>query len=51
MKQELLGFADISVLRIQKLLQKRLKVPARAAAIKPLLTKAMAKKRLAFCKQ
>ncbi len=50
-KQELVEFSNISVRRIQKLLQKELKMPARAAAKKPLLTKKMTKKRLAFCKK
>jgi hypothetical protein len=46
-----LGFDAISVRRIQELLKKKLKMPSRAAAKKPLLTKKMVKKRLAFCKK
>jgi hypothetical protein len=37
-KQELHGFDKISVRRIQELLQKNLKLPAKSAAKKPLLT-------------
>jgi hypothetical protein len=37
--------------RIQELLQKELKMPARAVAERPLLTKKMTKKRLDFCKK
>ncbi len=51
MQQELFGFGNISVQRIHELLQKELKMPARAAAKKPLLTKKMTKNRLAFCKK
>ncbi len=50
MKQELLGFANISVQRIQDLLQIKLKI-LHPAAKKPLLTQRMMKKRLAFCKK
>jgi transposase len=50
-KQELLGFDNISVRRIQELLQKNLKMPAKSAAKKPLLTAKMTKKRLAFCRK
>jgi len=50
-KQELAGFGDISVRRIQEVLLKELKMPARVAAKKPLLTKKMVKKRLSFCKK
>jgi transposase len=50
-KGELPGFADISVRTIQHLCQKRLGLPSRCAAKKPLLTAKMVKKRLAFCKK
>jgi hypothetical protein len=50
-KQELHGFDNISVRRIQELLQKNLKLPAMSAAKKPLLTAKMTKKRLAFCRK
>lgn len=42
---------NVSVRTIQHRLQKDLKMPARRAAKKPLLTKAMKKKRLDFCKK
>ncbi len=51
MKQDLLGCLAISVQRIQELLQKELKMQAKAVAERPLLTKKMMKKKLAFCKK
>ena len=42
---------DVSVRTIQHYLQKYLKMPCRQAAKKPLLTKAMMKKRISFCKK
>jgi transposase len=50
-KQELLGFNEISVRRIQEVLQKNLKMPSRTAAKKPLLTPLMTRKRIKFCKK
>jgi transposase len=50
-KQELAGFNNISVRRIQEVLQKHLKMPARTAAKKPLLTALMTRKRIKFCKK
>lgn len=41
----------LSERRIQEILRDVLKLPSRSAAKKPLLTKAMKKKRLAFCKK
>jgi hypothetical protein len=51
LKQEIPGWGDISVRTIQRVLLQRLGLPARRAAQKPLLTPAMVKKRLAFCKK
>ncbi len=51
MKQELPGFNEISVRRIQEVLQKNLKMPSRTAAKKPLLTPLMTRKRIKFCKK
>ena len=42
---------NVSVRTIQHRLQKDLKMPCRRAAKKPLLTKAMMKKRVSFCKK
>ena len=42
---------DVSIRTIQRILQKDLQLPCRRAAKKPLLTKAMMKKRMLFCKQ
>jgi transposase len=50
-KNELPGWKNASVRQIQHVCQKRLKIPSRAAAKKPLLTAAMVKKRLSFCKK
>ncbi len=45
------GWHDVSIRTIQKVCQKKLGVPSRSAAKKPLLTAWMAKKRLSFCKK
>lgn len=50
-KNEVPGFQNVTVRHIQRILQKRLGLPSRKAAAKPLLTAAMAKKRLAFAKK
>jgi hypothetical protein len=50
-KQELAGFSNILVRRIQEVLQKNLKMPSRTAAKKPLLTAQMTWKRIKFCKK
>jgi len=50
-KREVAGFKKLSVRRIQEILRKRLALPARAAAEKPLLTEAMARKRLRFARR
>jgi hypothetical protein len=50
-KGEVPGFADIFVRSIKHMCQKRLGLPSRCAAKKPLLTAKMVKKRLAFCKK
>jgi hypothetical protein len=51
LKNEVMGWGNISVRRIQFILQKELKMPSRVAAKKPLLTDLMIKKRLRFCKK
>ena len=51
LKREVHGWHAASVRRIQKTLKERLGLPARSAATKPLLTPAMVRKRLAFCKK
>jgi hypothetical protein len=51
LKNEVVGWGDQKVRFIQKTLQKRLNLPSRSAAQKPLLTIAMKKKRLAFAKK
>ena len=45
------GWDHVSVRRIQEICQKRLGLPSRSAAKKPLLTDKMVKKRLAFCRK
>jgi transposase len=50
-KSEVPGWKNASVRLIQHVCQKRLKILSRAAAKKPLLTSAMVKKRLRFCKK
>ena len=50
-KAELPGWGNASVRLIQKTSQTRLKMPSRSAAKKPLLTAAMVKKRISFCKK
>ncbi len=50
-KQELPGFSDISVRRIQEVLQKNVKIPSRTAAKKPLLMPLMTRKRIKFGKK
>ena len=44
-------FGHLSERRIQSILKDKLKMPSRSAAKKPLLTKAMKQKRMAFCKK
>lgn len=51
LKNDVPGWSDISVRRIQHILQKELDLPARRAAKKPLLTDKMVRKRLKFCKK
>jgi hypothetical protein len=51
LKNKVMGWGDISVRRIQFILQKELKMPSRVAAKKPLLTDLMVKKRLRFCRK
>jgi hypothetical protein len=43
--------SDMADHTVQHALQKELKMPSRVAAMKPLLTQKMRKKRLAFCKK
>jgi hypothetical protein len=43
--------AALSDRSVQRALQKDLKMPSRVAALKPLLTLKMKKKRLAFCRK
>jgi transposase len=50
-KAEVSGWSNISVRTIQKVCQKRLCLPSRCAAKKPLLTAKMVKKRISFCKK
>jgi hypothetical protein len=53
LKREVSGWHDIdnSIWTIQKVCQKKLGMPSRSAAKKPLLTAGMVKKRLSFCKK
>jgi transposase len=51
LKKEVIGWSDISVRTIQKICQRKLGLPSRCAAKKPLLTARMVKKRIAFCKK
>jgi hypothetical protein len=51
LKNEVQGWHDVSVRTIQEWLQKRMGLPSRRAAKKPLLTEAMKRKRLAFAKK
>ncbi len=51
LKNEVVGWADVSVRTIQERLQKKLGLPSRRAAKKPLLTDAMKKKWLAFARK
>ena len=51
LKREVPGFQTLSVRRIQEILQKRLRMPSRAAAQKPLLTEKMVRKRLRFARK
>jgi transposase len=51
LKKDVAGWGDKQVRFIQKTLQKRLNMPSRSAAQKPLLTSVMKKKRLAFAKK
>jgi hypothetical protein len=50
LKFEVAGWADVSVCTIHDHLLKKLGLPSRRAAKKPLLTSAMRKKRLAFAR-
>ena len=50
-RREVVGWSGVSVRTIQRTLQKKLGLPSRRAAAKPLLTPAMVKKRLSFCKK
>ena len=50
-KAELLGFKDTPVRTIQRLILKKLRIPSRTAANKPLLTEAMVAKRIRFAKK
>lgn len=50
-KEEVAGFANVSVRSIQRVCQKKLGIPSRCAAKKPLLTGKMIKKRLSFCRK
>ena len=51
LKREVSGWHDVSIRTIQKVCQKKLGMPSRSAAKKPLLTAAMVKKRLSFCRK
>jgi transposase len=51
LKAKVQGWSDVSVRTIQKVCQKRLKMPSRSAAKKPLLTARMVRKRLQFCRK
>ena len=50
-KAELQGFNDVPVRTIQRLILKKLNIPSRSAANKPLLTSVMVAKRLCFAKK
>jgi transposase len=50
-KEEVAGFANVSVRTIQHVCQKKLGLPSRCAAKKLLLTAKMIKKRLSFCRK
>jgi hypothetical protein len=49
-KRELAGLSDISLRRIQEVLQKKLKMSSRTAAKKPLLMAQVTRKRIFFAK-
>ncbi len=51
LRRDVIGWQKISVRSIQHVLQKELGLPSRVAAKKPLLTPAMVKKHLRFCKK
>ena len=51
LQREVHGFKNMSVRRIQEVLRGRLGLPSRAAAEKPLLTEAMARKRQRFARR
>ncbi len=51
LKNEVVVWADVSVRTIQERLQKKLGLPSRRAAKKPLLMNAMKKKQLAFARK
>ncbi len=50
LKNEVFSWEDILVQRIQEILKDQLKLLSRAAAKKHMLTKAIVKKRLSFCR-
>jgi hypothetical protein len=51
LKREVIGWNNFSVRTTQLVCQKRLELPSRCAAKKPLLTAQMVKKTIAFCKK
>ncbi len=51
LKAEVNGWSNISIHTIQKVCQKKLKMPSHSAAKKLLLTARMVRKRLQFCKK
>ncbi len=51
LRNEVFGWSKISVRSIQEILKNELGLPSRVATKKPMLTKKMVKKRLAFCKK
>jgi hypothetical protein len=51
LKNEVFGWEDILVRRIQEILKDQFKLSSRAAAKKPMLTKAMVKKKDSFCRK
>jgi hypothetical protein len=51
LKNEVAGWSHVSVRSIQDICKKRLGMPSRCAAKKPLLTDKMVRKRMSFCKK
>lgn len=51
LKADVPGYSKVSVRQIQKILQRRLGLPSRRAAAKPLLTERMTKQRIRFCRK